>query len=197
MKFSSKDWCILYTDIPRNKSCFCVLSFNETHNRILIEYEATGEDLSGFDSDGVPYEAIYVSPSIFDCLTEHLEMSLDCDSEEGLPFHLAVATPDKKTENEAEIPEKTVQKGLRCLLSPEELEAIVQKPLAVGDYYDYDVLAEGIHKFMRGEISRDYYVDWVILVVWALNRSRCREGGKKRNSFGVWPTLSTVIPFVS
>ena len=117
-----------------------------------------------YDADGKAYTVRY----------DYKVTPVDEDEEED--YEDEEETPRKK---EKKLPRETVWAALRGELSEEELAAVVQKPVAQEDYYDFDMLLAGIHRFMAGEVSREYYRDWVILVAWALGANPFEENSKR------------------
>ncbi len=87
------------------------------------------------------------------------------------------ASSNKSKEKKA--PKEIVFKGIRGELSEDALDKIVQVSLEKADYYDFDAFISVIHKFLRGEISKNYYKHWLILVSWAMSSHKFKENSKR------------------
>jgi hypothetical protein len=57
-------------------------------------------------------------------------------------------------------PKEVVWKALRCELPEEELKKLRYERAEQDDYYDFDLIMQGFHRYKNGEISSDYYRHW-------------------------------------
>lgn len=81
------------------------------------------------------------------------------------------------------VAKEQVWKGLRFELSKEEICKIYQaEEYEKDDYYDFNLLIDGIHKAINKEIDFDYFLDWCVLIANAYNYTK--DSGKSK--LGDW-----------
>ncbi len=172
MKFKAGDWEFICTKCKK-EGVYDMIIYNP-FTRELFNERVDAEYISGVDSYGEPYSAKEIKRETFDIIARKLFM----DGGESIGFF--DEWDDEELEEPCEvIPKETVLRAVRGELTEDELDKIVQVDIERGDYYDFDAFMNVIHRFKRGEITRDYYRDWVILVAWALNSNDFRENSKK------------------
>ena len=174
--FRAEDWDFIYT--KTGEGTYDLMIYNPVRKELYLEEDVGEELLRGVDSFGKPYAAVELSNGsfyeFFDMLERWGEQGGYCGC-----FFEEDTTEETSRKKEKKIPRETVWAALRGELSAEELDAVVQKPMVQDDYYDFDMLLAGIHRFMAGEISREYYRGWVILVVWALSANPFDDNSKR------------------
>jgi hypothetical protein len=174
--FRAEDWDFIYTET--GEDTYDLMIYNPVRKELFLEEDVGAELLRGVDSFGKPYAAVKLSNEsfyeFFDMLCRWGEQGGYCGC-----FFETDETEETPRIKEKKIPRETVWAALRGELSEEELAAVSQKPMARGDYYDFDMLLAGIHRFMAGEVSKEYYRDWVILVAWALSAHPFEENSKR------------------
>lgn len=178
MSFIAKDWDIFVTKIGgKNSIKYELVAFNPT-TEMAYEGVVDKSMLTGVDSNGNEYKMLEVSSDTFNMIENKLlnKYSINCG------FINCIIKDKGETdikEKENLIPACLVKKGINGELSYEELDKIVSVDLEEDDYYNYNAFMEGISRFLRGEVSRDYYVSWLILVSWALSANKLKPYSKR------------------
>lgn len=178
MGFIAKEWDIFVTkNGGKNSTSYDLVAFNPTTEEA---YEDVVDEamLTGVDSKGNKYKMLEVSNDMFYVIENKLcrKYSLWCDF-----INFVVNDTEEIDVNEKEnlIPASLVKKGINGELSYKELDKIVSVDVEESDYYNYDALIKGVTRFLRGEVSKKYYRDWLILVCWALNANKFKPYSKK------------------
>lgn len=175
MGFKAQDWDFICTEC-NEEGIYDIMIYNPLTKELHLEEDIGEEYISGVDSYGNPYSSAKVSRELFDIIFNKLLKRDGCiggffdEWEADVPVH----RPSKN-----KVPKETVFKGIRGELSVEDLDKIVQVDLEKADYYDFEAFISVMHKFLSGEISRDYYKHWVILVAWALSSHKFKENSKR------------------
>lgn len=175
MVFKASEWDFICTKHGK-KDMYDMIIYNPIRQE-LFEELVSKKHLSGVDSYGDPYSAVEISRMTYDVI--YKKLFRDGGSMSGF-FDDDGYVASKKEKNSNLVPSETVFKGIRGELSYDELRRIVQVDLKEDDYYDFDAFITVIHKFLAGEISREYYTDWAILTAWALSANKCKDGSKKQ-----------------
>ena len=178
MGFIAKDWDIFVTkNGGKHSTKYDLVAFNPTTEEA---YDDVIDEsmLSGVDSAGNEYKMLEVSCETFTMIRDKLlsKYSLICNFIEWV-IDYKEEPEVKKTEKL--VPASLVKKGINGELSYKELDEIAGVNLEKGDYYNYDAFMKGILRFLRGEISKDYYKSWLILVIWALSANKLKPYSKK------------------
>ena len=178
MDFKTRDWDFICTECNQ-EGIYDLIIYNPLTKELYFEADIEAKYISGVDSYGNSYSAAKISRELFDIIfnklfkhggyTEGFFCEWENDEFDSSQNHA-------KTKR---VPKEIVFKGIRGELSPEELDKIVQVDLEKADYYDFDSFISMIHKFLRGEISREHYRHWVIVVSWALSSHKFKENSKK------------------
>ena len=170
MIFSADEWEFLYKKGSGGK--YSMIIYNP-ETREMFDDWVDEEYLSGVDSYGKPYTAVEIGGKTFDIIYRKLFrdggamygfFDDDDDAEGGQTRKM--------------IPRDTVIRGIRGELPYGEINEIFEGEISPYDYYDFDTFMSMIHKFLRGEITREYYLGWMVLVAWALNAAsglECRR----------------------
>ena len=164
MEFIAKDWDIFVTkNGGKNSTKYDLVAFNST-TETACEDVVDKSKLTGIDSTGNEYKMLEVGRDMFNMIENKLlnKYSLTC----GFVNCVIKAKKERVVEEKEDlVPANLVKKGINGELSYEELDKIVSVHLEESDYYNYDAFIEGISKFLKGEVSRDYYISWLILVI--------------------------------
>lgn len=176
MKFHAKDWDFLYTE-NRDGTCD-LLIYNPETEELYTEEAVEKTYVNGKDSYGQPYVGACLSRKSFDLIYDALlrdsgGAQSDFFTEEG---------PAEKDTRER-IPRERMEKALRAELSQEELDSLLQKSPETADYYDFETLRGGIFRFLRGEISADYYTAWLIAAAMALDKNPFPQDSKRQRLY--------------
>lgn len=172
MKFKASDWEFISAKCKK-EGMYDMIIYNP-YTRELFNERVEAEYLSGVDSYGERYSAKEIKRETFDIIARKLFM----DGGESVGFFDEGDDEEAKDPDEV-IPRETALKAVRGELTEDELSKVVQVDIERGNYYDFDAFMNVIHRFMRGEISRGYYVDWVITVAWALDSNTFKENSRK------------------
>ena len=175
MRFNAKDWDFICTKCSED-GLYDLMIYNPLRKELFFEEEVSEKYIKGVDSYGNPYSSAELNRKTFDTIYDKLfkdnghAVGFFCDwgKEE-------IYRRNKKTE----IPKETIFRAIRGELSQEELDKVVQKEPEPADYYDFDTFMSMIHKLLRGEVSERYYLDWTIVVSWALQNNLFKENSKK------------------
>ena len=177
MSFIAKEWDIFVTkNGGRYSKSYDLVAFNpitETAYTDVVDESM----LTGIDSKGNEYKMLEISRDTFNIIED--KMLNKYSLYDGFVCHEFNAKQTNVEEKEAIVPASLVKKGINGELSYEELDKIVSVTLEKGDYYNYDAFMEGILRFLRGEVSKNYYKAWTILVSWALSANKLKAYSKK------------------
>ncbi len=178
MKFNSKDWDFICTRAS-GKGKYKLMVYNPKRKELYCEGVVDEKYVRGEDSYGNPYSAAELSRDTFDVIFEKLFRYNGC----ATGFFEIFDGDDKSAGNDSHeskiIPKETVFSAIRGELTEKEMDDIVQKNIEPADYYDFDAFISVIHKFLRGEVSRNYFTDWMIIVSWALGSNKFKEDTEK------------------
>ncbi len=180
MKFNAKNYDFMCKKRGK-KGYYDMMVYDPTAKELYIEENVDESYVSGVDDYGNEYSSAILSKETFDIIYEKLFR--DDGSINGFfdLFYDEEQTPKKKLK----ISKNTIFKAIRGQLSEEELDEVLKKysnshEFELADYYDFNVFTSIISKFMRGEISKDYYKSWLILVCNALNANKFKDRSKKQ-----------------
>ncbi len=178
MGFIAKDWDIFVTEKGRKgTTSYDLIAFNPI-TEMAYEDVVDKSMLRGVDSQGNTYKMHEISRDTFNILENKLLTKYSLY--EGFVEFEINAKKEKLVIRKANlVPASLVKKGINGELSYDELDKIVSVDVEEGDYYNYNAFMEGISRFLRGEVSKDYYRAWTILVCWALNSNKFRPYSKK------------------
>ncbi len=178
MEFKAQDWDFICTQCNQ-EGIYDIMIYNPLTKELYFEEDVGEEYCSGVDSYGNPYSSAKISRELFEIIfnklfrrggyTEGFFSEWEDDE-----IDISLNKPKAK-----KVPKEIVCKGIRGELSEEALDKIVQVKLEKADYYDFDAFISVIHRFLRGEISRKYYKDWLILVSWAMASHKFKEKSKR------------------
>lgn len=173
MRFRASHWDFICTKCKK-EGMYDMIIYNPYTSEYFNE-RVSAEYIKGTDSYGDPYSAAEISREMFDILSRKLFM----DSGSAVGFFDDYGDEEDLQEPAEIVPKETVLRGIRGELTADEFKKMRQGDIEHGDYYDFDAFMEMIHRFKRGEITKDHYLDWVILVSWALNSNDFKENSKK------------------
>lgn len=176
MKFKAQDWELFYTIHSSTRGTYDVLAFSEKQDSLYLSDSVDGAFMSGMDDEGTPYEAIRISRTIFEELKKQLQRKHEAIV--GFPWTYKPTAPKTK-DTRPLVPQERVLQAIRGELSESELRPLEHGRLEPGAYFCFDAFMEGIHRFMRGEVSTDYYQGWLILLTNAMYSTSYRKGSKK------------------
>lgn len=174
MRFKAKEWDFLYSK-RKEEGLYDLMIYNPTTKDLFFEEKVEKELLSGTDRYGTPYAAVEISKKTFSTLFNRLS---DGGYRESFFYDWEADKPTPKRKSK-KIPKETMFRAIRGELSWEELDKVVQVTPKTADYYDFDAFLSVIHRFLRGELSRRYYLDWTIVVAWALQSNPFRKNSKR------------------
>ena len=182
MSFIAKEWDIFVTKNGGvNSTSYKLLAFNSISEE-AYEDVVDKSMLTGVDSKGNEYKMLEVSRDAFNMIESKLYQKYSLESEFiDWVVNYQEEPKIKKTENL--VPASLVKKGINGDLSYEELREIVSVDLEEDDYYNYEAFIKGILRFLRGEISENYYTSWVILCSWALSANKFKPNSKKQKIY--------------
>ena len=174
MRFKAKNWDFICTKC-KNEGMYDMIIYNP-YTREYFNERVGEEYIRGVDSYGDPYFAAEIGRGTFDIIARKLFM----DGGESSGFFDDDGYEESPKTTVKRIPRETIIKAIKGELTEDELKEIVQVDLEPGDYYDFDAFIDVIHRFLNGEITKRYYVDWVIIVAWAMSANKFKEYSKKR-----------------
>ena len=180
MKFKAKEWEFIYTD-GAEEGAFELMIYNPEEKELFWEEDVGKECLSGTDSEGEAYSAVYLKRATFDVIYRKLFRENGCasgffdtwDAEDG------ENAPRKKG---TRISADTVRAALCGECSEAELGALLRRfydqndRFEKGDYFDLPALLSMIRRYLRGDVSKKYYRDWTLVACFALGAHPYREG---------------------
>ncbi len=175
MSFRASEWDFICTKCNK-QGTYDLIVYNPL-TKELFEERVDAELIHGLDSYGNPYSAAEIGRKTFDIIAKKL--ARDGGACSGFFDGDCYAAETSKKAETSKIPKETVLKGIKGELSEEELDSIVQVELEWANYYDFDAFLSVIHRFLRGEISKEYYRNWLILVCRALSNNKFKENSKK------------------
>lgn len=173
MRFKASDWDFICTKCKKD-GMYDMIIYNP-YTREYFNERVDKEYISGTDSYGNSYSAAEIGRGIFDIIARKLFM----DGGESSGFFDDDDYEEDEKENIKRIPKETVIEAIKGELTEDEIGQIVQVDLEPGNYYDFDAFIDVIQRFLRGEITKRYYIDWVIIVAWALGANSFKEYSKK------------------
>ncbi len=177
MSFIAKEWDIFVTkNGGRYSKSYDLVAFNPITETAYIDV-VDESMLTGIDSKGNEYKMLEISRDTFNIIED--KMLNKYSLYDGFVYHEFNAKQTNVEEKEAIVPASLVKKGINGELSYEELDKIVSVDVEEGDYYNYNAFMEGILRFLRGEVSKNYYKAWTILVSWALSANKLKLYSKK------------------
>ena len=173
MRFKAKNWDFICTKC-KNEGMYDMIIYNP-HTREYFNERVSEEYIRGVDSYGNPYSAAEISRGTFDIIARKLFM----DSGSAIGFFDDYGDGEDFQEPTETTPRETVLQRIRGELTMDEFKKMYRGSIEQGDYYDFDAFMDVIHRFKMNEITKDDYLDWVILVSWALNFNNFEENSKK------------------
>lgn len=175
MKFRASDWDFICTKRKKDE-LYDMMIYNPAKKELYLGEVVGEEHVNGTDSYGNPYAAAVVSRATFDAIFEKFYKHKGCGSgffshtDEGFTYD-----PDKRDS----IDKDTVIRAIKGELTEEELGKVVQMKPQSANYYDFDSFISVIQRFKRGEISKRYFIDWAIVVAWALGSNNFQENSPR------------------
>lgn len=175
MRFKAKEWDFICTKRSKD-GLYDLMIYNPLRKELFLEEDVNEKYIKGIDSYGNTYNSVELSRKTFNDIFEKLSNNT---SYSGGFFYDWGKEEIYRRNKKNEIPKETIFKAIRGELSQEELNNVVQKYPEPADYYDFDAFMSMIHKLLRGEISERYYLDWTIVVSWALQSNSFKINSKK------------------
>ena len=175
MKFRASDWDFICTKLQKDGR-YEMMVYNPAKKELYLE-KVGEEHVNGTDSYGNPYTAAVVSRATFDAIFDKFFRNGGCS---GGFFSIwddkeFTYNPDKGES----VDEDTVIRAIKGELTQDELNKVLQMKPKAANYYDYDSFISVIQRFKRGEISGRYFIDWTIVVAWALGANTFRENSPR------------------